>query len=239
MSLNQIDISTPITLVGIIPVALYFIKSAIDSFDMTTVEKIFLTPFQRFSYFMSKSIILGFIIGTIYGLPLLWTTENNTFELTDFVIFLILAIMISVIFSTILFSWVSLFTVKTRFYVKYKDSNWRIIKRVNSKQLLVSKGKKEFEFVDAEIIQSETILEVLEKERKLWFHDIITKNIYRISIISTLVLIGLFVLNFFVFNNNEWILLCLFILGYICLIHIIVVYSNNKVLKEFGSSIKH
>ncbi|MEK4494504.1 hypothetical protein [Ureibacillus sp. FSL W8-0352] len=253
------DFPTEISIASLVPVILVLIKNGIDSLQMQTVEKIFLTTSKKLLLHLTNITLIFSLIGLFFYLIILYADKSKNFSWLDFILFDVFVIGIGIVTSLISNTWINFLAVKVQFTFQYKNEKWRIIRRVDKKTMLIARNPNETLFVNVEKVRNEIITRELYKEKKLLLqkyvlkykkisYSILTVLILTCILIPFFSLISLFGIeipllsDFISFLNNkpyEVILITSFIviiLIYLVSIQILMIYSNNHVLYELSNN---
>lgn len=243
-----------VTKMGFIPFLIPIIYFMINNFNITDIEKKFLTNFQRLQIFLAN-ILICFLFGSIsMAFPLYneLGEENNTNVF--FLLIGIIALITSLYVYIIIMLFEKLNPIASKMYVNYGDIEWRVLRVISKNQVVLSRKGKEDEGCHRVVIYRD-LKSVKEKDIKIYYE--LKKNKYsmfirHISTKGSIFLIGSNILVFIVIlmiiallkyinNNNAIVLLSIFFMPIFSIINMHVFYLKrvNKLRPEVlaGSTI--
>lgn len=239
------DILPELGLSALIPLFLVFVKTGIDTFNITGVEKSILTDSKKISMYLSQINIFSSIFTSIIFIYMIFK-EPITFDIVEIAVRIVVIYIFIFSFTlTLLFTllfFVSLVTIKLIFYIQ-EDGNWMIRRRIDNKKLLMINDNGSYKFVDAACIMNKEIFVKLNKSKENCFiYDKFIEYIKIFKIVTIIVIalqfIGSIIITVFFANLDDIIkivLLIVILLSLVFLLYISVV-ENNERIKEFYNS---
>ncbi|MCH4568226.1 hypothetical protein [Bacillus sp. ES1-5] len=210
-----------LTKMGFIPFLIPIIYFMINNFNITDIEKKFLTNFQRLQIFLAN-ILINFVFGSIsmaYPLYNEFGEENGT--KLFFLLISIMALFISLYVYIIIILFEKINPIASKMFVNYGDKEWRILRVISKSQVVLSRNGKEDEGCHRVVIYRD-LKSVKEKDIKIYYE--LKKNKYymfirNISTKGSIFVIGSNILAF------VFMLVITVILKYLNYIYIIALLS--------------
>lgn len=168
-----------VTKMGFIPFLIPIIYFMINNFNITDIEKKFLTNFQRLQIFLAN-ILISFVFGSIsMALPLYneFGEENGT--KLFFLLIGIIALITSIYIYIIIMLFEKLNPIASKMFVNYGDIEWRILRVISKTQVVLSRNGKEDEGCHGVVIYRD-LKSVKEKDIKIYYE--LKKNKYSMFI---------------------------------------------------------
>ncbi|MGI8216477.1 hypothetical protein [Bacillus cereus] len=189
-----------VTKIGFIPFLIPIIYFMINNFNITDIEKKFLTNFQKLQIFLAN-ILISFLFGSIsMAFPLYneLGEENNT--KVFFLLIGIIALITSLYVHIIIILFEKLNPITSKMFVNYGDIEWRVLRVISKNQVVLSRKGKEDEGCHRVLIYRD-LKSVKEKDIKIYYE--LKKNKYsmfirKISKKGSIFLIGSNILVFIV-----------------------------------------
>ncbi|WMS85344.1 hypothetical protein RE438_31225 (plasmid) [Bacillus wiedmannii] len=168
-----------VTKMGFIPFLIPIIYFMINNFNITDIEKKFLTNFQRLQIFLAN-ILISFVFGSIsMALPLYneFGEENGT--KLFFLLIGIITLITSIYIYIIIMLFEKLNPIASKMFVNYGDIEWRILRVISKTQVVLSRNGKEDEGCHGVVIYRD-LKSVKEKDIKIYYE--LKKNKYSMFI---------------------------------------------------------
>ncbi|PGL50278.1 hypothetical protein [Bacillus thuringiensis] len=168
-----------VTKMGFIPFLIPILYFIINNFNITDIEKKFLTNFQRLQIFLAN-ILISFVFGSIsMAFPLYneFVEENNT--KVFFLLIGIIALIISLYVYIIIVVFEKLNPIASKMFVNYGDIEWRILRVISKTQVVLSRKGKKDEGCHRVVIYRD-LKSVKEKDIKIYYE--LKKNKYSMVI---------------------------------------------------------
>lgn len=237
-----------VTKMGFIPFLIPIIYFMINNFNITDIEKKFLTNFQRMQIFLAN-ILISFIFGSI---SMAFPLYNELGEENNTKVFFILIGIIALITSLYVYIIISLFEklnpIASKMFVNYGDIEWRILRVISKTQVVLSRNGKEDEGCHRVVIYRD-LKSVKEKDIKIYYelkkdnYSMLIRNISMkrtiFVIISNIIFLIAFIFIWilalkYLDDFNAIGLLSIFIMTLILLIngHIVYLKRVNKLHPE-------
>ncbi|MGX5592216.1 hypothetical protein [Bacillus cereus] len=173
------ELSNSVTKMGFIPFLIPTIYFMINNFNITGIEKKFLTNFQRLQIFLAN-ILISFVFGSIsMAFPLYneFGEENGT--KLFFLLISIMSLSISLYVYIIINLFEKLNPIASKMFVNYGDKEWRILRVISKSQVVLSRNGKEHEGCHGVVIYRD-LKSVKEKDIKIYYE--LKKNKYSMFI---------------------------------------------------------
>lgn len=140
----------------------------INNFNITDIEKKFLTNFQKLQIFFAN-ILISFVFGSIsMGFPL----YNEIVKGNDTKLFFLMIGIISLFISFYVYISILLFEkfipISSKMLVNYGDKEWRILRVISKSQVVLSRKGREDDGCQGIVIYRE-LKSVKEKDIKIYY----------------------------------------------------------------------
>ncbi|PDY16243.1 hypothetical protein [Bacillus cereus] len=176
---DLIELLNIVTKMGFIPFLIPIIYFMINNFNITDIEKKFLTNFQRLQIFLAN-ILISFVFGSI---SMAFPLYNELGEENGTKLFFLLISIISLFISLYVYIMIILFEkfnpIASKMFVNYGDKEWRILRVISKSQVVLSRNGKEDEGCHGVVIYRD-LKSVKEKDIKIYYE--LKKNKYSIFI---------------------------------------------------------
>ncbi|GEM_PF-6575568 len=203
------DISKWSYVLSVIPVAGLVVKTAVDNWELTDLEKKIMNNYKKFQIFATKNILLGLVCGIIATLLIIFFGKiNKTFSyeillLVNVVLAVILATGCDWVFRKIVYT----FTLKFDYYIVDENENeiYRVLKLSGKDTLLVEKGKTS-EFVSN--VKGKRYLKKFKENKQL-------KDFYNGKLGKWLIIVSLTIFiasGWAIFNTSKFLQLILYLI---------------------------
>lgn len=222
-----------------VPVIIFFLKLVLDTVGMSTVEKVTLTNFKKFTIYLSHILTLTLISQIalfFFEVPV----EISSSAIDPLIINLIaLFIIISLAFLSVGLL-AKLLSIKISFYITDEQTKdkWFIRRMIANNKLLLSKDMNSFKFIDLDAMNDREIFRVYEKEKVVLGQKFINKHIKIFQIGLAIILMITSVAGWWLSGENTGfdILLNLILLfEYACMMYVFAASNNVKVMKEIDN----
>ncbi|WP_255254360.1 hypothetical protein [Bacillus thuringiensis] len=125
--------------IGVIPVGMPIVYFMINNFNITDIEKKFLTNFQRLQIFVSN-ILISFIVGSIF---MVFPLYNELLKGNNMKLFFLLVGIMSLIISVSVYIMKIIFEmfspIRSTVFIEYEKEEWKILRVISKSQVVLSK----------------------------------------------------------------------------------------------------
>ena len=241
------DFVPGVSLTTVISMLLLLIKTVADNFNITDVEMSILSDSKKIIIYLSQasifSLIYTFIIIFImifYDISVLSSSE----WVIAFALLFIVLLLIFLLSFFLVYSFIHAVSIKVSFYINHQSEEWKIVRRVDKKKLLISKNDNNtFKFINVdEIFDGKEIVRRLSNKKVYIGRNISEKFIYNINKIKKIALVSFVVISILMIlvagflELDPYIKTTIFMLyllvGVFC-VYTMVVENNEKIKKQF------
>ncbi|EOP91378.1 hypothetical protein IGM_02024 [Bacillus cereus HuB4-4] len=237
---NVTELLDVVTKMGFIPFLIPIIYFMINNFNITDIEKKFLTNFQQLQIFLAN-ILMTFVFGSI---SMAYPIYNEFKKENNMQLFFLLISIISLFISLYVYIIINLFEklnpIASKMFVNYGDKEWRILRVISKSQVVLSRNGKEDDRCHGVVIYRD-LKSVKEKDIKIYYE--LKKNKYSMFIrnismkgsifvigsnvlISIVMLIVMMILNYLNYINTIA-LLGIFFIPILLIINMHVFYLKR------------